>query len=483
MEKRLVYFLLLVSPLLFFSAKPEKEYYNELYRPQFHFTAEKNWINDPNGLVYFDGEYHLFYQYNPKGIEWGYMHWGHAVSTDLVHWEHLPIAIYPDEGSEDETFCTAFSGSAIVDHGNLLGKQDGSIKTLIAFYTSYKCGQRIAYSTDKGRTWEKYEGNPVIPFNETDDARDPKVFWHEPSGKWVMVLWRKPDGTETNQGISIYNSENLTDWEHKSHIPGFYECPDLVELNVNNRPDDTRWVIFDGDGSYLIGIFNGESFIPQTGKMLSDYGKNYYATQTWSNIPAEDGRTIQIAWMKGGEYPEMPFNGQMGFPCKLSLRETGNIIRLARQPVEEIDFLHGKDYHWEGRNIIPGINDNIVKKLKSDCYHIVGTFGLKTSDSFGFMLRHGKKTPGIELLYNAKRKTISCLGKVAPLMPFDGKIHLEILLDRSSLEIFANNGQMVMSSCITPPEDNNLMELYTHGGELLVEKLDIYEINSAWREK
>jgi len=227
----------------------DKEKYDELYRPQFHFTPEKNWHNDPNGLVFYKGEYHMFYQYNPKGIEWGFMHWGHAVSKDLIHWEHLPVALYPDENSEDKEY----SGSAIVDENNLLGKQKGNDKTLVAFYTSKSCGQRIAFSTDAGRTWEKFEGNPIIPFDENDDARDPKVIWHEESQKWVMVLYRKTSNDEKSKGVSIYTSENLIDWQWKSHVPGFYECPDLVKLQVTNRPGESKWILFDGDGSYLIG--------------------------------------------------------------------------------------------------------------------------------------------------------------------------------------------------------------------------------------
>ncbi|HRX10481.1 MAG TPA: glycoside hydrolase family 32 protein, partial [Draconibacterium sp.] len=266
---------------MLFSFNSDKENYNELYRPQYHFTPEKNWHNDPNGLVFYDGEYHMFYQYNPRGNEWGFMHWGHAISTDLIHWEHLPIALYPDNNSEDKEFCTAFSGSAIVDEHNLLGKQSGDIKTLVAFYTSKDCGQRIGFSTDKGRTWEKYSGNPIIPFDEMDDARDPKVFWHEESKKWVMVLYRKTSNDDKTKGVSIYTSENLTEWIWKSHVPGFFECPDLVKLKVTNRPGESKWILFDGDGSYLIGDFNGESFTPESAKIKSDFGKNYYATQTW----------------------------------------------------------------------------------------------------------------------------------------------------------------------------------------------------------
>src|SRR5690606_27387661 len=337
---------------------------------QFHFTPEKNWHNDPNGLVYYDGEYHLFYQYNPKGNEWGYMHWGHAVSTDLVHWEHLPVALFPDENSEDKENCTAFSGSAIVDHKNLLNKQQGDEKTLVAFYTSQNCGQRIAYSTDRGRTWEKFEGNPIIPYDEKDDARDPKVLWYEPAQSYVMVIYRKTSEDDNTKGISFYTSKNLTDWEYKNHIYGFYECPDLVPMQVTNRPEETKWVLFDGDGSYIIGNFDGETFSPETAKMKSDFGKNYYATQTWSNIPEEDGRVIQIAWMRGGNFPDMPFNGQMSFPSELSLTKFDFGYKVTRKPVSEIELLHGKQYSWENKKLIPGINQNLVKKIKGDCLHI-----------------------------------------------------------------------------------------------------------------
>ncbi|SHF78691.1 levanase [Mariniphaga anaerophila] len=470
----------LIFLFLLTASKPDKKYYNELYRPQFHFTPEKNWHNDPNGLVYYDGEYHMFYQYNPKGNEWGYMHWGHAVSTDLVHWEHLPVAIYPDENSEDKEYCTAFSGSAIVDDRNLLGKQQGDEKTLVAFYTSKSCGQRIAYSTDRGRTWEKYEGNPVIAYDETDDARDPKVIWHEPTQKYVMVLYRKTLDDDKSKGISFYTSENLVDWEYKSHVFGFYECPDLIPMQVSNRPEETKWVLFDGDGSYLIGNFDGEKFAPESAKMKSDFGKNYYATQTWSNIPEEDGRVIQIAWMRGGTFPDMPFNGQMTFPAELQLTKFSFGYKVTRKPVAEIELLHDKQYSWENETQIPGINQNIIKKAKGDCLHIIGEFDLKTCNNFGFFIRNGKKTAGTELLYDVKRGVLSVLGTSAPVMPVDNKITLEILVDRASIEVFANGGQTVISNCFNPEEGAENLVLFNNGGELKVNKLDIFKLNSAW---
>jgi fructan beta-fructosidase len=482
MKQSFFVLLFLLGSLSVKAQKPVKTY-DEIYRPQYHFTPEKNWHNDPNGLVFYKGEYHLFYQYNPFGKRWGNMHWGHALSTDLIHWQQLPIAIYPDNDSKDSIECTAFSGSGIVDENNVTGLQKGSEKTILVFYTSQHCGQRLAYSNDKGRTWGKYEKNPIIPFDPNDDARDPKVIWHEPSKQYVMALYRKYDGTNDSKGISIYTSKNLIDWILKDHIPGFFECPDLVELAVDHRENEKKWVLFDGDGSYVIGSFNGERFIPESPKKKSDYGANYYATQTWSNIPSSDGRTIQIAWMRGGEFPGMPFNGQMSFPCELSLKKYVNDIKLIKTPIKEIEKLHEKGEIWVNKNIIPGINKNLARGVKGDCMHIIGTFQIKTVDSFGFMVRMDRKNSGTEINYDVKTKTLSCLGKSAVVEPVDGKIKLEILLDRSSIEIFANDGKIVMSSCFTPDERAYSMYLFNNGGELFVEKLEIYPLKSIWTIK
>jgi sucrose-6-phosphate hydrolase SacC (GH32 family) len=465
-----------------FAQKSDEKLYDEIYRPQFHFTPQKNWHNDPNGLIYYDNEYHMFYQYNPKGNEWGYMHWGHTVSTDLLHWKPLDIALYPDDNSEDKERCTAYSGSAIVDKDNLLNKQKGDVKTLVAFYTSQHCGQRIAYSTDKGRNWEKYERNPILSYDEKDDARDPKVFWHKDSQKWVMVLYRKLSEDDKSKGVSIYTSDNLTAWNWESHIPGFYECPDLVQFKVTNRPDETKWVLFDGDGSYLLGNFDGKTFTPESGKMKSDWGKNYYATQTWSNIPEEDGRILQIAWMRDGKFPDMPFNGQMSFPCELSVTKFPTGYKLIRKPIAELEQMHGKAYSWENKNVIPGIDENKLKKVSGDCLHIIGEFDLKTSDNFGLMVRHSSKIPGTEILYNVKRGTLSVLGCTVPLPAVNNKIKLEILIDRTSVEVFANDGQAVISNCFTPDEKAKDVVLFTNGGELGIDKLDVYKIESVWNQ-
>ncbi len=466
-----------------FSAVPEKKdkkYYEEKYRPQFHFTPEKNWMNDPNGLVYYAGEYHLFYQYNPFGKDWGYMHWGHAVSKDLVKWEHLPIAITPDENSKEKEHATAFSGCALVDQNNTAGLQQGDEKTLLIFYTSFECGQRLAYSNDKGRTWKKYDKNPLIPFAK-DDARDPKVFFHKPSGNWVMVLYRRPDGDESKQGISIFTSKNLINWELQSHITGFYECPDLFELPLDGNKDQSKWALLGGDGAYFIGSFDGKTFKPEGTKKILDRGKNFYATQTWSNHP--EGKVVQIAWMRGGDFTDMPFNGMMTFPCELSMRTTKTGPTLCKKPVDAIATLHEKDLIKKDKNIIPGIKGNIVAGISGDALHIKAKFNPKSSDGFGFLVRNGKKDNGTEIRYDSNKKMLDCLGGEVHVEPIDGILQLEVLVDRSSIEIFVNDGEVVLSSCFNPGVGDEDLTLWTQGGELFVKEIEVYKMKSAWKEK
>ena len=229
--------------------------YNEKNRPQFHFTSRRGWNNDPNGLIFYEGEYHLFYQHNPYEREWGNMHWGHAVSRDLVHWEELPIALYPDSHG------TMFSGSAVIDYDNTSGFGNGKTPVMVAIYTAdnpEKQIQCIAYSSDKGRTWTKYNQNPVIDSKakwNSKDTRDPKVFWYQPGKHWVLAL-------NERDGHSIYTSPNLKDWTYQSHVAGFWECPELFELPIDGNPANTKWVMYGASGTYMLGSFDGKKFTP-----------------------------------------------------------------------------------------------------------------------------------------------------------------------------------------------------------------------------
>jgi fructan beta-fructosidase len=248
----------------------EVETYNEALRPQFHFSPMKNWTNDPNGLVFLDGEYHLFFQHNPEGINWGNMTWGHAVSPDLVRWTQLDHAIYPDE------LGTIFSGSAVIDVNNTAGFQTGDTKVIVAIYTSQgpeakpdpkPVTQSIAYSNDRGRTWEKYDGNPVLE-NVIGGNRDPKVIWHEPTGQWVMALYLDADD------YAFFGSPNLKEWTKLSDlkVAGDSECPDIFELAVDGDPNNKKWVFWGGSDTYLIGSFDGVTFTPASDVLATELG-------------------------------------------------------------------------------------------------------------------------------------------------------------------------------------------------------------------
>ena len=305
--------------------------YRETHRPQFHFSPRTNWTNDPNGLVHFAGEYHLFFQHNPDQTVWGNMTWGHAVSPDLVHWRQLDHALHPDQ------LGTIFSGSALVDRDNRAGFGDANTPAMLAYYTSAGAyvnpprpfTQSLAYSTDCGRTWTKYASNPVLG-HIVGGNRDPKVFLHDESGQFVMALYL--DG---NQYALLVSSDGLT-WQEtdRVEIEGNTECPDLFPLS--NRGEE-HWVFWAAGGRYRIGAFDGRRFIPQTPAIASELGPNGYAAQTYSDMP--DDRRVQISWMRGGRYPEMPFNQQMSFPVSLSLADTADGLRLKRWPVREIESL------------------------------------------------------------------------------------------------------------------------------------------------
>src|SRR5205814_1436495 len=293
--------------------KGAEDLYHEKLRPQFHFSSRRGWNNDPNGLVYSQGEYHLFYQHNPFGWDWGNMHWGHAVSADLVHWKELPIAFYPKQFGD-----WAFSGSAVVDKQNTAGWKTGSEDVLVAAFTSTARGECIAFSNDRGRSWQEFAGNPVVKHN----GRDPKLIWHAPTSKWVMCVYEEIGKT---QNIAFYTSPDLKTWQFQSRIEGFFECPDLFELPVDSNRAKTKWVLYAGDGQYVLGSFDGKTFHRESGKHRLWYG-NFYAAQTFSATP--DGRRIQIGWGNGITFPGMPFNQQMTFPCELTLRTTGAGVRM-----------------------------------------------------------------------------------------------------------------------------------------------------------
>ncbi len=439
--------------------------YREKHRQQFHFSSRRGWNNDSNGLVFYQGEYHLYYQHNPYGWDWGNMHWGHAVTTDLVHWSELPIALYPQKFGD---WC--FSGSAVVDGDNTAGFKTGAEDVIVAAYTSTGRGECIAYSNDRGRTFTDYPGNPVVRHK----GRDPKVIWYQPGGYWVMAVY---DEQDKSRGISFYTSPNLKDWQFRSRIDGFYECPEIFELPVDGDRNNKKWILHAADGNYVIGQFDGKVFTPESSKQQWSYGDCFYASQTFNNLPPQDGRRIQIAWARIAT-PGMPFNQCMLFPCELTLRTTEDGIRMFAAPVKEIERLHESKYSRRDETLTP--DSNPLADIRGELFHLRGQFEAGQARELALVIR------GVPIVYHVARQELSCQGKTAPLRPVRGTIQLEILVDRTSLEIFGNDGRIYMPLAALPASevaganDYSPLQLWVKEGEAKVRSLDVYPLRSAW---
>jgi fructan beta-fructosidase len=445
--------------------------YHEKHRPQFHFTARQNWLNDPNGLVYYDGTYHLFFQHNPTGLEWGNMTWGHAVSRDIVRWKQVENTLEPD------SLGTMFSGSAVVDWENTSGFQTGVEKPIVLIYTAaggtspesegQSFTQCLACSTDGGQTWVKYPGNPVLDCVR-EGNRDPKVIWHAPTRRWIMTLYL------SNNDFAFFSSPDLKAWTHLHDLaaPESIECPDFFELPVEGDQGVKKWVWVASNARYYVGSFDGQRFTPEQDLLIGDWGANIYACQTYSDVPRQDGRRIQITWMYGGMYPNMPFNQQMSFPCELKLYRTAGGYRLARQPIREIENLIAREFNWD--DLAVSAEDRSLDGPQSGLFDIYAVINQGTASSIGILVN------GEAVTYDVNTKTLNCLGRSAPLELVDDQIQLRILVDRASLEVFANNGLVSMTSCFIPSEENPGVSLFARDGQALVRTILVNELLSAW---
>lgn len=374
------------------------------YRGTYHFSPAEHWMNDPNGMVFFEGEYHLFFQHHPFGDKWGPMHWGHAVSRDLVNWEELPIALEPDE------IGTIFSGSAVVDRDNTTGFfPDGP--GLVAIFTHHLerpgvptvQSQSLAYSRDGGRAWTKYAGNPVLTSADKPDFRDPKVFWHESSKRWILIL-------ACGQEVELYHSKDLKSWtlgstfgESIGSHDGVWECPDLFELAIDGDPTRGKWVMLVsiGDGGegtegsrtqYFTGDFDGATFVPDEASReirWLDHGRDNYAGVSWSDMPTEDGRRLVLGWMSNWRYanhtPTEGWRGAMTIPRELTLETIGGAERLVQRPARELDaasvpVLELKDVSLSELNAA-------LRSLRLDSFEL--EVRAQAGRSFEFRLREG----------------------------------------------------------------------------------------------
>ena len=493
--------------------------YRERYRPQYHFTPPTNWMNDPNGLVFYEGEYHLFYQYNPFGITWGHMSWGHAVSRDLVHWRHLPLAIPEVDG------VMAFSGSAVVDWNNTSGFGQGGRPPLVAIYSGYRetdknQSQNIAYSPDGGRTWTRYARNPVIDIGSTD-FRDPKVFWYAPGRKWVMVV-----SLAAEHRMRFYSSTDLKRWTQMSEfgpsgaVGGAWECPDLFELPVDGNPRNTRWVLIvninpggiaGGSGTqYFIGRFDGTRFTPDAtqastassragdASLWADYGKDFYAAVTWNDVPRADGRRILIGWMNnwqyGAEIPTAPWRSAQTIPRALALVSTRDGIRLAQRPVAELRRLRGTPNHVGKTPIRPGTTPLGTYGIEGSAIEILAQFEVGGATEVGLRVRMGKSEEtvigvdvrGGQLFVDRAKSGRTDFHRdfsgrqAAPLVIDSGRVRLHVFVDWSSVEAFAGAGTAVVTDQIFPSPESDDVSVYAVGGAARLLSLDAWPLRSVW---
>lgn len=479
--------------------------YNEQYRPQIHFSPRTGWMNDPNGMVYFDNEYHLFYQYYPDSTVWGPMHWGHATSNDLVHWEQQPIALYPD------SLGYIFSGSAVVDSNNTSGfGKDGKVP-LIAIFTHHdpvgeKSGsitfqnQSIAYSLDEGKTWTKYSGNPVLKNPGIRDFRDPKVSWNEQSKKWIMTL-------ATLDHITFYSSPDLKAWTKESEFGkevgaqgGVWECPDLFPLNYDG---EKVWVLIvnlnpggPNGGSatqYFTGQFDGKTFTPyQTDTRWIDYGPDEYAGITWSNT---GNRKIFIGWMSNWQYanivPTVKWRSAFTVPRELNIEKQGEKYLVTSLPVKELGALEenpvvientvAKDYDLSAK--VGKLAGPVKIELNSDK---IETFSITLSNTQGEKLVMGynkeKNSYYVDRTKSGKIDFEKGFGAFhyAPRLSAEINLDMTMIVDDASVELFADKGLTVMTEIFFPKEPYEHIQIQSPQ-KLIIKKVLYTRLSSIWQ--
>lgn len=453
--------------------KGAENLYREPLRGQFHFSPRRGWNNDPNGMVFFNGEYHLFFQHNPYGWGWGNMHWGHAVSRDMVHWEELGDTLAPDEMGP------MFSGSAVVDWNNTSGFGKEGQPPLVLIYTAAgnPTVQGVAYSTD-GRNFTKYSGNPVLK-QITRDNRDPKVMWHEPTKKWALVLYVEWEKKHT---IHFFTSPNLREWTLASITDGdapgksfLFECPDFFQLPVDGDAAKKKWVLTAANSEYAIGTFDGTRFTPEQSRLPGHRGRGFYAAQTFSDIPAKDGRRVQIGWFQT-ETKGVPFNQSMTMPLELKLISTADGPRMTFAPVKELESLRAKSDRFDAMTLQPN-GANPLAGVKAELVEVNAEFEPGEASEITFTVR------GAMIRYDAKKQELAVNDHRVPAPLRGGKQRLTIFCDRTGLEVFASDGLTYVPMPFQPKGDDLALGLQVKGGSAKFTALQVHELKSAWNPK
>ena len=485
---------------LAFPAFPQiKPLYKEQYRPRFHFSPATNWCNDPNGLVCYNRTYHLFYQHNPFGNGWGHMTWAHSISKDLVHWKHLPIAIAEENG------IMIFSGSCVADKNNTSGLGKKGRPPMIAVYTGHienkNQSQHIAYSTDNGINWTKYEKNPVLDLSKKD-FRDPKVFWYEPKKYWVMSVMFPVEHV-----VQFYSSKNLKEWNHLSGFgpagdtSGVWECPDLTQVPVEGQPGKKKWLLqmsMNAAMQYFVGEFNGIVFTnenPADKIFRPDYGPDFYAAIAYNQLPSLQ-LPVSIGWLNNwnyaGDIPTTPWKGAMSLPRNLSVKKVNNEWVLLQNPLPALKTLRTKAIVLKKETI----SKTKLLDIKSQQFEM--ELILEPSSGSACGLRIARSANGFfEIGYDASRQLLyidrskcglhtfnTSFEKLSrfetPLVLNNHLLQLHIFFDHSIVEVFANNGEAVLTAQIFPGENDNGMELFSSNGKSTLIRAALWTINSIW---
>lgn len=450
---------------------------HESHRPQYHYTSLTGWLNDANGLLFYQGHWHLFHQHRP--VDGSGIVWAHATSRDLLHWQRMPIAI----ASGTDEACA--SGSGLVDWENASGLKRGDDAPILLFYTlmppsgsDRKGTQCLAYSTDGLQTLRPFPDNPILRTAATRD-RDPKVFFHKPTQSWIMALSLSRNNTDRDHATyGLFRSADLKTWELLQELgPGswYWECPDMFEAIVAGDPAQTKWIFMKGSGDYIVGTFDGRRFVAETDPIRTHWGGSFYGAQTFSDAP--HGRRIQFGWMSTGQagpnsWPGMPFNQQMSFPRELSLRSTRDGVRLFREPIAEISQLYKSTIETQPRELPPG--ENALSGVHHELLDLDMEIALNEAQQIRLALR------GEEITYDVPNQKLKVRDRALSLAPVDGKLVLRTLLDRTSIELFGNRGEVTHSLAFFPDPANRELSLQAVGGTARIQRLSVRELQSIW---
>lgn len=452
----------------------DNAHYDQPHRPQVHYTPFTGQIADPTGLIWHKGTFHLFYMFD----EWSRSrrdnkNWGHAVSNDCIHWEQLPHVTNSVVDNRPG------SGSGIVDWNNSLGLESGTEKTLVIFYTDYGRGPSLAFSRDAGKTWIRHKANPILPGKP---GRDPMVFWYKPDASWRMVIYEEPGF------FAFYKSSNLTAWTFLSRNEGFFECPDLLHIPLDGNREDRRWVLIDGNGAYVLGDFDGTRFAPQ-GELrhLGDtstfehsgrtrlYTKDIYAPQTFKMSYEGDGPFIQLAFMKHGASHGRTWSQQLIFPVELTLRTVEGAVRLCRNPIDGIKQLRFDPSVKKEVWLRPG--ENPLSDVRGDVLEILAKIEPKTASEIQLSLR------GEPIVVRPQQGEIEFMGQKARVARNTALWKLRVILDRSSVEVFVNDGEVSFTRMFFPNADQTKVGLSVASGEALLRELEAYKLRSIWLKR